>query len=71
MITIPQDSNGTKRMKSKHTTIRLDAITQANLRSIANHETSGNISHAIREAITFYTETSPEERNTNRTQHVL
>lgn len=58
-------------MTSTHITIRINPTTAANLRAIANHETSGNISHAIREALHTYSQMTREERNTNRSEHIL
>ncbi len=58
-------------METTHITLRIDTITAATLRTIAQHETSGNISHALREAISTYTRLSPQQRNTNRSLHIL
>lgn len=39
--------------------------------AIAQHETNGNLSSALREAITNYTKSTPTQRNTYRTLHIL
>ncbi len=56
-------------------TVKLEETQHAALTAVAHHETSGNTSHAIREAITWYLNTTPETRKEKRltkdTQHIL
>lgn len=58
-------------METTHITLRINTTTAANLRAIAQHETSGTLSHALREAIDNYIKLGQAGRNTNRSYHIL
>lgn len=56
-------------------TIKLETTQNAALNAVAHHETHGNVSHAIREAIEWYLNTTPQTRRqkriTNSPEHIL
>lgn len=64
-----------KRSRMITTTVKLNHMQHAALNAVANHETHGNLSHAIREAIEWYLNTTPDTRNakrlTNSPEHIL